>query len=144
MDGSTPEILVDDNDAQQVTISGPHQKQTSGGYGATWIKMPIEKLPAQITYRPSVQVPGSYTIYAYMPTIEHAAAQTHFIINNGSIKKDVFIIPHATIEGQTSGEWVSLGTYTLQKGNKTTVSITTKGADGVIAADAILFVPQMK
>lgn len=144
MDGSTPEILVDDNDAQQVTISGPHQKQISGGYGATWIKMPIEKLPAQITYRPSVQVPGSYTIYAYMPSIEAAAAQTHFIINNGSIKKDVFIIPHATIEGQTSGEWVSLGTYTLQKGNKTTVSITTKGADGVIAADAILFVPQMK
>ncbi|HRH48676.1 MAG TPA: FAD-dependent oxidoreductase [Panacibacter sp.] len=142
MDGSTPEILVDDNDAQHVTISGPHQTQTTGGYGATWVQLPIEKLPAQIKYTPNIQSPGSYTIYAYMPTIEKAATQTHFIIKNGNNTKDVFIAPHTTIEGQTSGEWVSLGTYILQKGNSTSVTITTKGTDGIVAADALLFVPE--
>jgi len=144
MDGSTPEILVDDNDAQQVTISGPHQTQNTGGYGATWVQLPVEKLPTRITYTPIVQVPGNYTIYAYMPTVEQAATQTHFIISNGSHTKNVFIAPHTTIEGQTSGEWISLGTYKLQKGNSTTVTITTKNADGIVAADALLFVPGKK
>jgi hypothetical protein len=67
MDGSIPEILVDDNDSLHVKISGPGEKQTSGGYGATWIKIPAAKLPTEITYTPQVYFPGSYTIYAYIP-----------------------------------------------------------------------------
>jgi hypothetical protein len=73
---------------------------------------------------------------------ESGAAQTHFIISGGKITKDVFIPSHINVEGQTSGEWVLLGMYTLQKGNSTTVTITTKDADGYVAADAILFVPE--
>jgi hypothetical protein len=141
MDGSIPEILVDDNDTEHVKISGTHEVQTNGGYGATWIKMPLEKSTTDITYTPQVQSPGSYTIYAYMPTIQHAAKQVHFIVSTGNNVKDVFISPHTTIEGQTSGEWVSLGTYRLQKGNKASVTISTKNADGIVAADALLFVP---
>lgn len=144
MDGSTAEILVDDNDEQHVKISGPYQIQTTGGYGATWVTMPTDKSTAEVIYTPHVQVTGSYTLYAYMPTIEHAAAKTHFIIYNGSNTKDVFLAPHRTVEGQTSGEWVSLGTYTLQKGNSTTVTITNKDADAFVAADALLLVPEKK
>ena len=141
IDGSTPEILVDDNDSLHVKSSGTRQNQTSGGYGATWINIPVEKLPTNITYTPKVYFPGRYTIYAYMPTVKHAATQMHYIVDNNGNAKDVLITPHTNIEGQTSGEWVSLGTYTLQKGNKTSVIITNKGTDGVVAADAILFVP---
>jgi hypothetical protein len=43
-------------------------------------------------------------------------------------------------KGQSSGEWVSLGTYELPKGTKTSVTITNKEADGYVVADAILFV----
>jgi len=57
---------------------------------------------------------------------------------------DVFIAQHTIIEGQASGEWVTPGTYTLQKGNSTTVTVTTKGADSIVAADALLFVPDKK
>jgi len=134
-------MLVDDNDSLHVKISGPGEKQNSGGYGATWIKMPVSKLPTDITYTPRVYFPGSYTIYAYIPTVENTATQMHYIIYSGSTSKDVFIAPHTNVEGQTSGEWVSLGTYTLQKGNKTSVIITNKNTDGVVTADAILFVP---
>jgi hypothetical protein len=144
MDGSSPEILVDDNDSLHVGSSGPRQIQTRGGYGATWINIPIEKLPTNITYTPHVNSPGNYTIYAYVPAVEYAASQMHYIIHNDKRTKDVLITPHTNIEGQTSGEWVSLGTYTLQKGNKTSVVITNKGTDGVVAADAILFVPVKK
>ncbi len=144
MDGSTPEVLVDDNDAVHVHIKGPRENENGGGYGVTWLKMPISKLPATIIYTPDIQVPGSYSIYAYVPVIKHAATAIHYIINNSGVSKDVIISAPAEAEGQTSGEWVSLGAYTLVKGNKTTVTLTTKGTDGIVTADALLFVPVKK
>ena len=91
-------------------------------------------------FKPDIIVAGRYALYAYVPLVDSAAMQTHYIINNGRIT-DVFIPPRIQPEGQTSGEWVSLGTYTLHKGKGTSVTITTKDANGYVAADAILFVP---
>lgn len=144
MDGSTPEVLVDDNDSLLVHLKGPIQKQTSGGYGATWLKLPISKLPAAVAYTPNIQVPGNYNIYAYVPVIEHAATALHYIISHNGAGKDVMVAAPVKAEGQTSGEWVSLGTYTLAKGNKTTITLTTIKADGMVTADALLFVPEKK
>lgn len=141
MDGSTPEVLVDDNDSLHVHIRGTVERQSNGGYGASWIKIPASKSSADITYTPTIQMPGNYTIYAYLPMVENAAQQMHYIINNG-VSKDVIIPTPSHIEGQTSGEWVSLGSYTLVKGNKTAVTLTTVKADGIVTADALLFVPE--
>lgn len=143
MDGSVAEILVDDNDTKHVTIKGPHQIEKTGGYGNTWIKI-SPAADAQVIYRPEVKVTGRYTIYAYQSSIDSAAFKTHFIIQNGSNKKDVFIAPHTEVEGQTSGEWVSLGTYQLVKGKSVQVTVSGKEADGVVAADAVLLVPAGK
>ena len=73
--------------------------------------------------------------------IEHAATALHYTIKNNGVNKNVMIATPAEAEGQTSGEWVSLGTYTLVKGNKTDVTLTTIKADGIVTADALLFVP---
>jgi len=48
------------------------------------------------------------------------------------------------VEGQTEGEWVSLGRYSFSDGNKGYVAITGKGADGIVSADAVLFIPVRK
>ncbi|ULT41912.1 hypothetical protein KRR40_46405 [Niabella defluvii] len=45
------------------------------------------------------------------------------------------------VTGQTSGEWVSLGQYQLPAGRKAYVEVTNAGANGAIAADAVLLVP---
>jgi hypothetical protein len=45
------------------------------------------------------------------------------------------------VEGQTSGEWFPLGELTLPKGKKAYVEISNQGADGIVIADAVLFVP---
>ena len=67
------------------------------------------------------------------------------LIQNNGTTKDVIIATPTHAEGQTSGEWVSLGTYTLAKGNKTIVTLTTsKAVNGAVAADALLFVPEKK
>jgi hypothetical protein len=53
-------------------------------------------------------------------------------------KEDIQIV------GQTSGEWVSIGTYNLPAGKKAYVEISNKGADGIVLADAVLFLPGKK
>ncbi len=143
MDGSTPEILVDDNDTEHTTITGNWKKQTSGGYGPSWLLATPSGAPQTVQFKPQVVVPGNYTLYAYVPSVDTAATQIHYIVKNGTSKN--VIIPTPThVEGQTSGKWVSLGTYLLPNGNNSTVTITTKNANGYVAADAILFVPEKK
>jgi len=48
------------------------------------------------------------------------------------------------VNGQTNGEWVSLGTWQLPAGDKATVTVTNKNANGTIVADAVLLVPVKK
>jgi hypothetical protein len=141
VDGSTPELLVDNDDSMHVTITGNWKYETNEGYGPSWLRSASSPAMQSVQFRPQIIMAGKYTLYTYMPVIDSAATQTHFIIDNRAMSKDVFIPSHITVEGQTSGEWVSLGTDTLRQGKKTTVTITTKNADGYVAADAILFVP---
>ena len=146
MDGSIPEVLADNDDSTSIFITGNWQKQTSGGYGPSWLLAAPSGMPQSVQFKPAITVPGSYTLYTYVPVVDPTkggATQTHYIISNGTTK-DVIITTPSHVEGQTSGEWVSLGIFALQKGHKTAVTITTKNANGVVAADAILFLPTHK
>lgn len=142
MNRSTPEILVDDNDSLHTTITGEWSKQTKGGYGSSWRLAKPSASTQSITFAPEIKADGNYNVYAYTTVIDSAAKQTHYIINNNGSSKDIFIPAHTKVEGQTSGEWVSLGTYDLKKGKPASVTITTKNADGVVAADAVLFIKE--
>jgi len=63
-------------------------------------------------------------------------------VSDGKAEKEV-VIRKADIEvmGQTSGEWVLVGRYHIAAGAKAYVTITNKGADGVVVADGVLWVP---
>ena len=141
MDGSTPEILVDDNDSLHTTVMGNWNRETNGGYGPTWLKSYSVSDKQQINYTPKIIQPGKYAIYVYIIKSDSASTQTHYIISNDALVKDVFVKTDTQVEGQTNGEWISLGTYKLPKGDKSTVTLNTKGADGIVAGDAVLFVP---
>lgn len=66
-------------------------------------------------------------------------------IFDGKVKKEL-VVREADIRvnGQTSGEWISLGKFQLKQGEKAYVEISNKNADGIVVADAILFVPDKK
>jgi hypothetical protein len=84
-------------------------------------------------------VPGSYTIYAYVPDTEHAATTLHYTINNA---KDIDYT-HTHTRRRTNQRRVGYSRHLhFPKGNKTTVTLTSKAADGVVVADAMLFVPE--
>lgn len=80
-----------------------------------------------------------------IPKLANGTSKITISIFDGKTKKEVVINEsEVRVEGRTSGEWVALGEYVLSAGNKSYVEISNKKADGIVAADAILFVPQFK
>jgi hypothetical protein len=142
-DGSTPEILVDNDDQQQVKITGNWASEKKGGYGPDFLVDDSKGATAKaVRYIPAVTKAGAYQAYLYFPKLATASSQTQVKVFDGKKTKDLsFRKEDVQVVGQTSGEWVPLGTYTFSKGNKAYVEVTNQGADGVVVADAVLFVP---
>ena len=46
------------------------------------------------------------------------------------------------VQGQTSGEWVSLGVHQFVKDGKNYVEVSNAKGDGYVVADAVLFIPK--
>ncbi|WPV70387.1 FAD-dependent oxidoreductase [Chitinophaga sp. LS1] len=138
---ATPEILVDNDDATHVIMKGDWQKETKGAYGPT---MFISNSAGSIRYTPEVTRTGTYKVYTYVPKRSDLPSSTHIRLSaDGKTTQQVSYTPASIkVEGQTSGEWVDLGTIKLTKGGKAFVEITNEGKDGEVVADAVLFYPQ--
>lgn len=145
-DGSVAEILVDNDDKQQVTLNGKWGSEKRGGYGPSfYVDSSNGSVVKTVRFTPSVQQSGTYKAYVYFPKLQKGTAKTSITVFDSKGKKEV-VINEADIrvEGQTSGEWVSLGTLTLLKGKNGYVEISNKGANGLVVADAVLFVPEKR
>jgi hypothetical protein len=143
LDGSTPEIVLDNDDSTHVSITGKWQKVTSGGYGPSFLLADRDSAQSRIEFRPRIKVRGNYVLYAYVPKLENVTSRMELTVFNGKVSKNIFIKnSELKVEGQTSGDWVLLGKYNLPAGTKAFVTLTNKNADGLVPADAILFKPE--
>ncbi|HEY9261232.1 FAD-dependent oxidoreductase [Chitinophaga sp.] len=143
-DNSTPEILVDNDDAKQVTISGDWQRETHGGYGPSMLVDPSKGGSEKfVRFTPAIEKSGRYHVYTYVPRIAAHATSTTIRVNDGvRIKAVPLLSASVKVEGQTSGEWVDLGTYQLKAGKGAYVEINNQQADGAVVADAMLFIAE--
>ena len=140
-DGSTPEILVDNDDTAHVKITGTWIPVKYGGYGPSYLT--AEKGTQVIQFIPPVINAGKYEVYAYFPKPAHLSSHTTIDVYDGSRHTPITISGNdIQVVGQTSGEWMKLGSYTLPAGEKSYVQISTDNADGIVVADAILFIPR--
>ncbi len=141
-DNSTPEILVDNDDAAHVTLKGDWKKESRDSYGPSlYLDDSKGSMPKSARFTPEVQKEGEYHIYTYLPKLAGQSTVTHVRVFDGKEVKPVMIETGAVkVEGQTSGEWVSLGTFRLPKGKKAYVEINNEQADGAVVADALLFI----
>ncbi len=144
MDGSVPEIIVNDNDTTQHTtyFKGNWLHETTGGYGPTWLKTSGVADSQEAMFKPLIKQSCTYAVYTYITSTDSAAAQTHYEVNDGTKSHDLWINTNFKPLGQTNGAWVLLESYALPAGQKANVMIKATGANGVVVADAILFVPQ--
>jgi hypothetical protein len=142
--GSTPEILID-NDARAVAAEGSWDLDHSkNGYGPSYLKLLAKKdAPVQhVRYSPVIKSAGQYGVYLYMPKTEGLSSVVTVSLKAGGTLKEITIRPaEVRVEGQTSGEWVWLGEAQFAKGEGQFLDVTTKNADGIVVADAVLFVP---
>ncbi|MBN9385904.1 MAG: FAD-dependent oxidoreductase [Chitinophagaceae bacterium] len=142
-DGSTREVLVDNEDSDLVHITGNWKKEHNGGYGPTYLTNdPTAGIAGSVRFIPKVIKNGDYHVYVYFPKLLDASTLTHITIYDGERATEKIVNQSdLRVEGQTSGEWLSLGAYKLIQGKKAYVEVSGKNADGVIVADAVLFVP---
>ncbi|MBE9660437.1 FAD-dependent oxidoreductase [Mucilaginibacter myungsuensis] len=142
VDHSTPEILVDNDDADDITTTGNWKRERNGGYGPSYLVDTTKAaVAANIKFSPEVKTAGVYQVYIYCPKVGKATNETEVQLFDGSAivtksinKGDIQIV------GQTSGEWVNIGDMQLPAGKSAYVQLTNEGADGIVVADAVLFV----
>ena len=149
MDGSIPDILVDNDDSSSVIITGNWKRLTSemglgytGNYGPSLFMADTANASEnKVTFLPLIPVTGNYRVYSYFVKTAKTSNKTNLVVNDGKKSQNVVINKsEIAIQGQTSGEWVWLGNFLLPKGKQSSVTITDKDADGAIVADAILLV----
>lgn len=146
VNGKTPEILVDNEDSQHVSVKGNWQPVKKGGYGPSFLATSEnDKNGGSVTFTPEIAAPGSYHIYAYFPKVAKPASEIKLSVKAGNEVKAISVLEKdIVVEGQTSGEWYHVGKFTLPKGNVSSVNISSEGTSGAVAADAVLFVPDSK
>ncbi|WP_295117457.1 FAD-dependent oxidoreductase [uncultured Chitinophaga sp.] len=138
---ATAEILVDNDDKANVVVTGDWKRETKGAYGPSVLHAKDGK--ASIRFVPQVVRTGNYRVYTYVPKQAGLSAKTMInISSNGKVTPASYTAESVKVVGQTSGEWVDLGVVKLEKGKKSYVEITNDGANGVVVADAVLFMPE--
>lgn len=92
-----------------------------------------------------VPATGSYKVYAFFPQLKESTTHTPVTVYTGVDTVQVQVHKDdVKVVGQTGGEWVSVGEYTLPRGREAYVEISNLGTDNTVAADAVLFLPQEK
>lgn len=140
LNGSQPEILVDNSDSDKVTFDKSVWQEVRGGYGINQlICNNVDKI-SKVKYTTSIVEDGTYEVFAYLANNAKRTSATVYEIGHGDnktrkeLRKDDIVAL-----GLSSGEWVSLGKFSLRKGEKSTVEVSNEGADGMVTADAIIW-----
>lgn len=144
-DGSIAELLVDNDDSTAVEVQGDWAlaHDTYRGYGLNfYVDSSKGDTLKTIKYTPDICEPGAYKVYVFFPQLKESSMHTSVSIYDGveTVQK-IVNKEDINVLGQTGGEWVYLGEYALDKGRKAYVEISNQGADNVVAADAVLFLP---
>ncbi len=141
-DGKLFDVLVDNDDATQVTKQGNWTVEKKGGYGPSFFVSEAGSGKEAVRFTPNIPQNGTYQVYIYFPKVSGMSSQIAVTLSDGkkqyqqAIKSSDIIV-----EGQTSGEWVSVGKYTLTKGKSAYAEISNAQADGKVLADAVIWVP---
>ena len=141
MDGSEPDVLIDDCNPGVVADEG-WVARGNGGYGLSFYELPLTDQPKSVVFTlDAVPSSGKWAVYSYQSANKKLTSVTSFEIVAGDKSYTVeYNRDDLNILGQTSGEWALLGEYEFEQGVPVTVTVSNAKADAVMRADAVLFV----
>jgi hypothetical protein len=140
MDGSRPDLLIDDANKSMVEVIGPWKKVADkvNGYGEGYLStFSNDDLGARVRFNSRTPLKGVYQAYYFLPTS----------MGNTTVQLEVYVgrtkfpVALKLTQDMKSG-WAPLGTYTFSDPVTADVLVYTKNAKGLIVADAVLWVHQ--
>ncbi len=139
-DGTAFDILVDNDNEKLVSKTGEWITEKKGGYGPSFVTTADAK--ASIAFSTPIKKKGKYNCLVYVPKVAETSSVIPVTVTVGKKSSERSIRPaDLVVVGQTSGEWVSLGTYSIAANEMTKVEISAKGTDGKVIADAVIWTP---
>lgn len=139
LDGREPDTLIDEDSKLIEGKDGWRVVNGNGSYGKTYLLFEGEPSDNSLSYRIPDNLDGNYSVYAFQQN--DGCENTVFEIEYSDQKVTVpFNRGNLGVEGQTRGEWVSLGSVSLKKGTGGRVRVLSE--ESGIHADAILFVKE--
>ncbi|MQA63422.1 MAG: hypothetical protein GEU86_18475, partial [Actinophytocola sp.] len=130
--------LVDNSDTGNVATTGAWDTDTAGSgfQGYNYRKTSAGLGAKKFTWTPVIPADGDYEVFVKYPSgVSGAATDAKYTVDDGSL-----LPPTRTVDQTTrGGDWVSIGSYSLQEGNKATVSVSDQ-ATGTVLADAVKLV----
>ena len=141
-DGSTPEIVLDNDDKTSIELTGNWVTKKNVGFGPSTL-LAEKGSNATIKFKPAIAKDGNYEVYAYfLPKYQDLSSSINVSVSDGTKETAIPVkLSELVALGQTSGEWIHLGKFRLLKSKEPFIKINTKGADGVVLADAVLLRP---
>ncbi|MGM9759354.1 MAG: FAD-dependent oxidoreductase [Parabacteroides sp.] len=140
LDGSVPEILVDDADVDKTAGRGGWKKGFGSHYKSSFVYCDNTHPETSYTFLPVVKQRHAYEVYFYctaLPDTEMPERMS-FDIRSADGLHQAAIAPR-----EHKGAWVSLGTYTFDPGYRNSfIQLVGNRSKGSLFADALLLVPR--
>ena len=150
MNGSLPEILIDNDDTTRLQLTGAWLRETKGGkYGTSMLLDDGKSGAKSARFILPQNRPGRYRVYVYNPIPLGGGGNPDQYERQPDKARRVLVrlntgkaIKKLTLDQQPqSNDWISLGEHQLTTGTTPYLELSNDGAMGIVVADAVLFVP---
>ncbi|MDR0572556.1 MAG: FAD-dependent oxidoreductase [Tannerella sp.] len=137
LDGSVPEILVDDTDIDKVRRQWWWVKRFGAHYKTSFIYSENQPSNSVCTFLPAIRKAGKYAVYFYCTALPNAELPDalSLSVRHKHGESCVDIAPK-----EAKGSWAALGTYDFDE--RCAVVVDGKKTKGPVFADAILLIPE--
>jgi len=148
LNGSTPEILVDDSDSSQTESHGNWELRTGNHYKTGYMYCPHIQKGTYMSFRPAVSVTGKYRVYFHCPHQAirgEAPVRIAIDIRSASETAEVTFDPrdHQVAYGSSGSYsfWMDLGEYEFAKDRPAAITVNGDKSVGQLFADAVILYP---
>lgn len=143
-DNRAADELIHVSNSKQVKLNGAWEDGKGRGFGMSFKEAKAGTLASARFTSSKPLKPGKYKLYTYYPKKEESSGTHRILIYNGKgVSTRLMDYSKVEIKGQTSSTWAEVGEVEIFKGKQNPyVEITNQDANGLVAANAVLFVPQ--
>ncbi|MFA4870697.1 MAG: FAD-dependent oxidoreductase [Pedobacter sp.] len=138
-----PDLVSQVADSTAVQMEGNWKKIIAKGYGKYYLENNSKKADEYVKFNFNPKASsGSYKAYYYFPKSKSNNKTVQLAIYNGKEMKMITLrLDEVKIQGQTSSTWVEIGEFEFSFANNPYIKVLTTDAAGIVAANAMLLVP---